>query len=185
MCNHVSTCMSVCASHVMGIITTKSPWLRATAGLVCCPQKWISMGKQTHGAFTYHTLKLHTEIIQAGDPQQCNRFRSHSLYASDTALIWTTREVCSDTTEGLQRAVAGQILRELRREKRERWERESKLTQQIVRRARLAALYFLLLILKSSVIRMRGCEHVAWLMRAETMLGPGRIADWWDNLTGQ
>lgn len=176
--------MSVCVIHVMGIIHTKSPWLRATAGLVCCPHKLISMEKQTWGAFFYHTLKLHSEIFQAGDPQPRNRFMSLSLHASDTALIWTKR-FCSDTTDGLRRAVAGQILKELLRQERERWERESKLTQQIVRRARLAALYFFLLIPKSSVIRMRGWEHVAWLIRAESMLGPGRIADWWGNLTGQ
>ena len=43
----------------------------------------------------------------------------------------------------------------------DREEKESRLTQQTVRGTRLAAVCFFLLILKSSVIRMRGREHVA------------------------
>ncbi len=52
--------MSVCVIPVMGIITIEPPWLRVTAGLVCCPSKWISMGKQTQDAVSNHadTLKL-------------------------------------------------------------------------------------------------------------------------------
>ena len=53
-------CISVCVIPVMGIITIKAPWLRVTAGLVCCPSKRISMGKQTRDAVSHltDTLKL-------------------------------------------------------------------------------------------------------------------------------
>lgn len=49
-------CISVCVIPVMGI----GPWLRVTAGLVCCPSKRISMGKQTRDAVSHltDTLKL-------------------------------------------------------------------------------------------------------------------------------
>lgn len=119
--------MFIQVGPVMGIITTKSTWLRAAAGLVCRPRKWISLGKQTQGAFSYHKPKLHTEniilylfIIMRGFLSS----RSRSLHASDTALMWTTGEFCSDTTDGPQRAVDGQILRELQREEREMRTRE-------------------------------------------------------------
>lgn len=122
-----------------------------------------------------------TGIIQAGGPQQqrADLGATASMIQSQD-FFWTVWGVCPDTTDGQQKVADGQ-LRDLRdqREVKERRKR-SRPTQKTVRGASLAAVCFLLLILKSSVIRMRGREHVGWLRTAESMLGPG----WWGNLTG-
>lgn len=179
---HVFPCMSVCVIPVMGIITTEAPWLRVTAGLVCCPSKWISMGKQTQDAVSNHTdtLKLFRQGVLSSTADLgaiASMIQSQHLFGPLERFALTqqtgSRELWMDR------------FWESWGDKWERGERESRLTQQTVRGARLAAVCFFLLILKSSIIRMRGREHVAWLRTAESMLGPGRIASWWGNLTGQ
>ena len=168
---HVFSCMSPCVIPVMGIITSEAPWLRVTAGLVCCPSEWISMGKQTQDAVSYHTdtLKLLRQGVLSGTADLgaiASVIQSQHLFGQLGRLSLT------------QQTGSRELWRQV-------WESESRLTQQTVRGARLAAVCFFLLILKSSIIRMRGREHVAWLRAAESMLGPGRIAGWWGSVTGQ
>lgn len=113
MCFHACQCVS---SLSWEYLLPKPSWLRVTAGLLCCPSKWISMGKQTQDADSHHK---DTEIIQ----QIWEPWNDDSV----AALIWTIREVCSDTTDGHQRAVNGQILRELWGQVRERESRLNRL----------------------------------------------------------
>ena len=102
----------------------------------------------------------HAEMTQAGGPWQHSRFETHSFHDSVTALIWTVREFHSDTTDGQHRAVDGQILRKLQKQVQEKRKREQNSSTKC-EGGKVGCCLFLLLILKSSVIRMRGREHVA------------------------
>lgn len=135
--------------------------LGATAGLLYSHSKWVSMVRQTSDVVT--------ENSEAGGPSEVQHILElWTLWFSDSwrGLLWHNR-----------RAGGSEILGELLKQVRA-W-RKSRTTKQAARRARLAATSFTLLILKSSISRIRGSEHVAWLRTAESMLGPERIAERW------